>query len=512
MSLLDDLLNDTAKPETFNTITTPAPAVTPPTQAELDTAKAGGSRGWSADGAARAARDAAIAAKAGIVLPPPVYALGSLLNEYGVERAGQLRREWEELPPVPTAMKDLRAEIKAEDRRDFNVDMRALLMNKNGRLVHPDFKGFGDVVHCEADALGRLSMQLRDALGLTGDLGIVTLNSTPALAGTAAVVFNNAANALGMLEMDRKPDSKGKVKPIKRVRLRTRLSRRPDAEGRQARQLFAVVSEKYAECDVDRVADSISRMENADKLHASVHYHRRGASFDLLTHTTIAPEKQVAGEVFRAGIRVTTDDTGRGAVRVRAIIERNRCLNVIIVALGQSDEWVIRHMGDPSEIAAELDRALAAAMEVIAEFVKAWDTSAAKSITEDLEASKREDRVTLDNLLEDYSKASAGKKRDLVSELLDGTFRGLLAEEKLVSATKIEDVLPHLVNAYWDPRNESGARSLTDITPAAVANGLTLWAQSLPPSSADEVERVAGKIVSGQTHLTWASAPKSAAA
>lgn len=35
----------------------------------------------------------------------------------------------------------------------------------------------------------------------------------------------------------------------------------------------------------------------------------------------------VAGDLFKVGVRIQTDDTGRGRIRVAGVVWRNRCLN-----------------------------------------------------------------------------------------------------------------------------------------------------------------------------------------
>jgi len=490
-----------------------------PVPADFERARRDGSRGFSHEGAERAARDAAAAAAVGIALAPPVYALGSLLCSDGVSRAAELRRDFEALPEALSAMSGLRAEVAAERRADITMRVSEIRMNARGAIVHPALAGApggvvltanGGAVRIERDALAKLSRTLRDDCDVEGDLGIVALASKPRLTATAAKVWNDAAVALGEDEATRKADDKGKLPEFDTVTLRTRMARRPDDSGRDFRQVFAVVSEKYGQCDTDKIADAVARMRDASKLRASVHYDRSGVAIDLLTHTKVRPGEQVAGEVFRAGIRITSDDTGGGSIKVRAIVERNLCLNVIIVDVGEGAQQNIRHLGDPAKVAAKLDSALAAANRAIAHFIRQWDEAAIADVAAEIKPQHRDDAVTLTDLLDEYN---AAQQRDaLACDILEGTYRGLLAELGLVPSRQIEDNVSRLLAAHWDPRNESGARRPDMVTRGAVANGLTLWAQDLDPVSADKVERFAGQIVSGDLDLTYSPKPKAAAA
>jgi hypothetical protein len=52
----------------------------------------------------------------------------------------------------------------------------------------------------------------------------------------------------------------------------------------------------------------------------------------------------VAGEIFKAGVAITTADDGTGAIRIAAQVCRNLCKNLIIIDRA-SQTSVTRHVG-----------------------------------------------------------------------------------------------------------------------------------------------------------------------
>ena len=62
------------------------------------------------------------------------------------------------------------------------------------------------------------------------------------------------------------------------------------------------------------------------------------------SHSNIQPQNCVAGEIFKAGVSITTADDGTGAIRIAAQLWRNLCRNLIIVDRSEQT-MAVRHVG-----------------------------------------------------------------------------------------------------------------------------------------------------------------------
>lgn len=476
-----------------------AAAVTPP--ADFARAARDGSRGFSQDGADRAAADREVAAAYGIALPPPVYVMGALLRDDGVARAEQLRREYEALPTAIEALTSLRDEVQAEKREDFDMPISALRMAKEIKMQVRDAQDQPVVVGIERDSFLKLQRRMVDALDMGGDIGIVNLagSSDPELRACAARTFNNVAAAIERHESkDASPT---------RVTLRTRLSRRAGDD----RQAFAVVSDSYGEIDIDAVAEAAMTLPGIGRLRAAIEYDRTRLLADLYTQSTIDSDKWVAGEVYRVGHRFRTDDTGGGSLRVESFVISNLCLNVQIIADVAGASTIIRHMGDKQKLRRKLHDALRRTVGLVAHFTRQWDKAGSIRLLDNLAPATRDDALGFKNLVQALPAAQDAETvqhHAWGQQLLDGVYRSILREAQLVPVRRIEETVPVLRAAHWDPRNaNSGRVQHGGLTPAAVSSGLTLWAQRLTPIDAHAVETLAGQIVAGKRTLSFAAAP-----
>lgn len=295
--------------------------------------------------------------------------------------------------------------------------------------------------------------------------------------------------------------------------LRTRL----DGGGRRA--VFAAVSERYAACDVNLLADACGKaaLQSGGEIRADVFYDRRKCSISLLAHSDVKPETCGVGETFQVGVRLQTDDTGKGGIRVAVLAFRNRCRNYYII-----DEAVIRlaslrHIGDPTRLAAEVADRLGVAFAKISHFTRAWDAGANKRLwtaddlgivtraTSNLRAERGSEKLLSELLDNAGRKMSAATLRD---ELLSGAFRGL-AERKIlpIGARLMEDEMPLLIKAHDDSRNAGSALRVGASLPtyASVANAVSLYAHDMQSDRLDEIEleTAAGRILSMAAPLPW---------
>ena len=466
----------------------------------------------------RAATDEATCARLGLALPPAFFALGTTLVDIGVDNARKSREEFECLPPAREAMASTEAEVVAEDRKSFAVGLSDLTLADDGRLCRE-----GDGLRretlrlgLEADAARQLQLVLRQKVGIGGDPGIVTglEFGDAAVVGNAARMWNRYAAILRERE--------GKGTERKQASLLTRMVEVAPGAPRQ-RQVFAAVSEKYAECDAGKIAHACGELvgdiealatrdgKTAD-VRAEVVYDRKRVSIDLLTHTTVRPDEQVVGDVFRTGLRVRSDDTGGGSLVISSVAFRIACRNYTVVSANGAVTR-IRHIGDPARLLERLQEALAASSGALATFAVQWSKAcgklAARALLRNLETDRKR-RAEMEAMVATILATDNPSTRwhAAQAEVLDGIYRSMLTVHDLTPSKLVEDEVTALRRAYHDPRNVGGA---TPMSPAAISNGLTLWAQDKGRHTADAAEVLAGQIVSGDEVLAWIGAPARAA-
>jgi len=79
-----------------------------------------------------------------------------------------------------------------------------------------------------------------------------------------------------------------------------------------------------------------------------------------------------AGDIFKVGVRIESDDTGRGRIRVSGVVFRNRCLNLIIIGEGEVETVAQVHRGEPSRILEVVSEGVETAREKVGSFLEAW--------------------------------------------------------------------------------------------------------------------------------------------
>lgn len=459
----------------------------------------------------------------GLASPADDFARGQFLHR-GTD--GRLRTETDPFDRMPTAVRalaDLRDEVQAEDRRDLVCGLADLRMTDKIQLAREateDREGFE--VRVESAAIGRLQAELRAASGADGDLGIAThaASSRPTLRLLASTVWNGYADALAVKEKagaDRSTVTLRTRMVEQRGSRETGLGSEIDAAvplAPRARQVYAVVSEKYGECDANKIAAGCLRLVErvGGDLRARVAY-RRGDSSVRIDIFTQQREVAQVGDEFRATMRCKSNDAGKGGLKVWSTVERLACENGMVVAIPGA-ATLIRHLGDPTRLQERLREALAASLSSLRQFSEQWRRASTGGIWLGVEALERAQRDSLKEIVNDVLARSA--RADLLAglslstpgqALLDGTYRAMLRQHELAPVKNLEEQVIALRAAHWDSRNEGGARAQAGgLTRAAMANGLTMWAKGQPVDVAHEAEVLAGRVVSGDEVLGWIAA------
>lgn len=285
---------------------------------------------------ARIRRDEAWLAEAGFALKPPIYAPGTRVLPVGDANFATERRRVEGLPPFTGAAGAVVTAVALENRRDVAVLLSSVAMNENGNLE------VGGVEYAvEHSAFLQLALHTGFGMGArylvercSSDLRARNVNHQLAKHTDKTLVF------------------------------RTRAER-----GEDRRRIFATVTKGYAACDTDQVLDSVA--PSLADARAELVYDGVGVTATAL----FMPDHIVdlaAGDVFKAGVRVRTDDTGRGRVKIAAVLWRNRCLNLLIIDEGEVETVSEVHRGDPGRILAAVRQGVEAARGKVAHFLDAW--------------------------------------------------------------------------------------------------------------------------------------------
>lgn len=409
-------------------------------------------------GKLRATADQHAAEEQGFSVKPPIYAIGTRVVQLGVDNARAMQVEHDKKPLAQDVAKHLVRLVQAEQRIDLPAQLtRNLRLQDTGALALPDGR------ELKLDQDGFCSLLTR----LPCVSGGAYLTHCPS--DLRALNFNRWAFELGRLE------EKDKKRKESKVVLRTR-----NAEG-GGREAFAAVSEHYTAFDADKIGEALAIAFPPDA-RGSLDYDGERVRIEGLWRTDIAPEEFVAGEIFKAGVIVRTDDTGGGSIRVQSVIWRNLCLNLIILDKAIGVDIRLRHMGNVNELARAFQDAFRKALSSIEPFRKAWGSAMAER-----------DDVLVQRAAGTTSESIEGRP---VSEVLPGLFTGILDRELVKVSGRKKDIVAKLVELH--AQDERAAEY--GVSRASIVNAFTRYAHvvEVDPFSADTIREGAGKLLSSQ--------------
>lgn len=448
--------------------TTPAPAKTAPllalvpapTQPKAPPSVPGGS--FDSIGEARSLIDLDAAAAAGFSPAATVYRRGLRVIDIGVENARASREEHDALPAVGPACTDFIAQIVAEKRDTIPMNVADTRMTKDGLLA---LRG-GARLQVTEHAFGSL-VGYQTGIGGSGYLQ----KCWPEL---RAINYNHWVTAIGNDEIVTRNKLTGKALEEwspRRMALRTREA----ATG--PREVFAVVSPSYPAFDVDKIAAAL-RVAMPDEARCSIVYDGRRATFDIQFHSNVQPHHYVAGEFFKAGIRVRTDDTGGGSIVGSTCIFQNLCLNLIIIDRQEQSLFRIRHMGSIEALAKKFREGIEGAMLKLDHFLRAWDYAVETNVLQDALAPEGVD-VPMS-----------------IEEALPGLFNGIIERELVPVRGKRTETIPQLIE-MWKKDTSAAAGA----TRGAIVNAFTRYAHEVEsdPFEGDLIERSVSKLLYGRT-------------
>jgi hypothetical protein len=273
--------------------------------------------------------------EAGFAVDDPIYAPGTRVIALGDQNFRLERDSVENMPRFGDAAAAILRRIEREERRDIEVDLGDITMDESGVLSTAAFD-----MRVEHGAFSQLALLAGFGMGSR-----YLARLCPPEIRSLAVGHHLEASA-------------GKA-----VKLRTRLG----ASGE--RRVFSVVTPTYTSVDSDEVLKVVTpALEDA---RTEIRYD--GAS--LRSSSLWMPDEVVdlaAGDIFKVGVRVETDDTGRGRIRVSGVVWRNLCLNLIIIAEGEVETVSLVHRGSPDKMLRELKSGVARARASVGKFLEAW--------------------------------------------------------------------------------------------------------------------------------------------
>jgi hypothetical protein len=377
----------------------------------------------------RALADQVSAEAAGFSLRPPVYALGTAVSERGKKNFRQSRRDFESLPYANDACAALATEVEAERRHDVHAEARSLRMERDGRLTSD---------------LGSLPVTERAVEGLCRLV-------TPGGAGylTACPPDLRAENLNHWLSRAALVNASGVTKP-RQLTLRAR-------QVGGGCEIYSVVGPRYAPLDIDVIATQLHGLVPADA-RAEVLYDGYRARISVLFHSNIRPGQCVAGEIFKAGVSITTADDGTGAIKVAAQVWRNLCRNLILIDHAEQ-ATTTRHVG--KNLRDVVSAGIARAMGKIQHFAGKWS------------------EATVENVLERYG-----------VDDVETIFRALVETRAVHVAGYGPDAMVERLQRAWDVEPGYSKTAIVNaVTRAAHTEEWRSW------TTAEELERTAGELL-----------------
>lgn len=228
------------------------------------------------------------------------YGNGTVLLESGKQRFQASRKAWDLMDWSNSECSKLKNRIRDENRTDYRRTVGDLHMQDDGQL---DLGGFALPV--EEPAFGGLCQRI----GIP--YGNKYLASCP-----PDLRAQNVNHWLRSVDQE------------KELQLRVRHLQRSDNE----RTIFAAVGKAYTPMDLDEIAE-IAQFALPGDAKGTVRYDGRRGSIQAIFHAPVDFPAAV-GDYYKAGIEICSDDTGAGALVVKALLWQAICRNLTTVCRG----------------------------------------------------------------------------------------------------------------------------------------------------------------------------------
>lgn len=303
--------------------------------------------------------------------------------DIGAENFRRSREAFEKLPLAKVVLARLIDRVLLERRQDTDARIRDLTMDPDGTI-------------------GRGGARL--ALTETSFRQLLARTACPE-PGAAAIYLATVPPARRAAEVNAWINETDAEK-VAVVRHRNNMVLQ--GNGRQA---YAIVSERYTALDTDQLARIMLEQSVAPgDARGEVQYDGDRVEMVLRWHSDIQPETCAAGEIFRAAAGLRSADDGTQSIDPFAGLDRNLCLNLIILDHAEVKLGKKRHVGN--NVAEFLFGALTEAVDRVRYFAETW-------------AGARATRLDAAGVVRDVPADTARE------EVVRGVFRGLMTAGKL---------------------------------------------------------------------------------
>lgn len=429
-----------------------------------------------ATGQVRSKADFEAAIAHGFAPRQSVYARGTRVMSSGVKRARSERRAHDRKPLVTEYCGAFIERIAAEERTDVAVEAHELTMDpQTGAIV---------TTLSAHNVLGDRFMPTEDALsGMASRLGYGGGQYLGKCEVSLRAENVNRWRQRLIREAREAHDAKcteaslaGKALPeyvpaelVLRVRKNPALT---------MPEHFGTVTPSYTAFDVDKVAMAIQKAVHPEA-RGTVTYDGSRARFEVMFHSNVQPEHYVAGEFFKAGILIRTDDTGGGSCWGQAVVWQNLCLNLMIIDRNCQEMFRLRHMGSLEELVKRFEEGFVKAQQSLDHFVKAWGYACTENVLE---------------------RSAAISEHDMpirIEDALPGIFNAVIERDLVPVRARATDAVPKLMK-MWQA-DESGAKlAHGGLTRGSIINAFTRYAhEEAQPDiwAEDEIQRAASALV-----------------
>jgi hypothetical protein len=402
-----------------------------------------------ADAAERVARQEAHVKQFGIAMAPPIYAPGFVTEKLGGENFHISHTEHGQMPRTIDGLQGIKAAVKAEQRMDAVIHPQRLRMLPNGLLYRTDgvknTDGTPRTIIMEDNGLRQMCARLSDQ-------------------------FPRAADFLSVLD----PADRAEVfnKQIVKVDENFEFKTRTRMTENGLRSIYAVVGKTYSAFDADRIADVLAdpfkemSIEFGDNVPRGMSLYRPDDSsmrVDAIWHAD-SIVNLAAGDVFKAGLRFRSSDSGGGSIKADLMVWRNLCKNLIIIDNASVEVLRRTHRGSMDGIVVDLTAATARAQELIKGFANDWGFLRSKPVSK----------------VEIY-----GEQYDTVPEAL----KALVDQGRIDGLTATNAAVEALLSGYAkEPGNGSLADIINAVTRAAHEGKFGIDRQ-------EKIEKAAGDLV-----------------
>ena len=347
------------------------------------------------------------------------------------------RKAFDKLPLGEEKLPKVAAQIKAEDRADFEFGAWDLRMSpRSGKIGDPK----NPEKAWEPTRRGLQSFTSRASIGSIPEHWPTDIKA-------------NSINALCKRFGDERPRELLVNGDAPQVSVRVQRARG---------KAFAVVSPHYSSFDGDKVMEALEKaLPKGSRVAVDYDADAARGKVEIIT---LQQEQPVVGEPFKTSLVIGWDDTGSGSLWGDGGLWSARCLNLTRI-FTSAGSFRMRHVGSVIRLAKRFTEEFERIAAVVHKFAVAYGHAAQDELT--------------------------NTERVEGTEFIQGVYRSLLQRDLIPIKGKREEAVRALAMHHVMDENGAG------LTRAGVSNAISRYAHKTnnDPWLRDELERAAGRIV-----------------